>query len=138
MPVVLTGLAFALAASVAQGTGFLAQHLTAAERPPVSLRRPLRTLVSMLRSSSWRMGLLFASTGFLLHLGALALAPISLVQAFVAGGLALVVPILGHATWHLYRRLVEAEGGPHPTLREPPTERRYAADFPAVLFPWIR
>ncbi|MGB5801043.1 MAG: DUF2189 domain-containing protein, partial [Mesorhizobium sp.] len=26
-------------------------------------------------------------------------------------GLAVVIPILGHATWHLYRKLVEPEGG---------------------------
>ncbi len=53
-------------------------------------------------------------------------------------GLTVVLPILGHATWHLYRRLVEADDGPHPTQHEPPKERRYAADFPAVLFPWVR
>jgi uncharacterized membrane protein len=50
-------------------------------------------------------------------------------------GLAVVVPVLGHATWHLYRRVVEPDGtGPQfrePALREP----RYAADFPASLFP---
>jgi len=50
-------------------------------------------------------------------------------------GLAVVVPVLGHATWHLYRRVVEPDGtGPkfyEPTAREP----RYAADFPAALFP---
>jgi uncharacterized membrane protein len=25
-------------------------------------------------------------------------------------GLAIVVPVLGHATWHLYRRVVERDG----------------------------
>lgn len=53
-------------------------------------------------------------------------------------GLTVVMPILGHATWHLYRKLVVAEGSPHPTQTPPPKERRYAADFPAVLFPWSR
>lgn len=53
-------------------------------------------------------------------------------------GLTVVMPILGHATWHLYRKLVVADGSPHPTQTPPPTERRYAADFPAVLFPWSR
>jgi hypothetical protein len=106
MPVVLIGLALALAASVAQGAGYLCQHITAAERPPVSIRRPLKTLGSMLGSGWWRLGLLFAGTGFLLHLGALALAPISLVQAFVAGGLALVAPLAARAFHH---RLTLAE-----------------------------
>jgi hypothetical protein len=106
MPVVLVGLALAVSASVAQGVGFLCQQVKASERPPVSLRRPIATLGSMLRSRWWRLGLLFAVTGFLLHLGALALAPISLVQAFVAGGLALVAPIAARIFHH---RLTAAE-----------------------------
>ena len=51
-------------------------------------------------------------------------------------GLAVVVPILGHATWHLYRKVIEAEDSPPPTQRERSGEKRHAADFPAVLFPW--
>ena len=50
-------------------------------------------------------------------------------------GLTVVMPVLGHATWHLYRRAVEPDPNPHPdyTPRERP--RRSAADFPAALFP---
>jgi hypothetical protein len=53
-------------------------------------------------------------------------------------GLTIVVPILGHATWHLYRRVVEPQAAPPPTHPDGQRERRYAADFPAVLFPWAR
>lgn len=53
-------------------------------------------------------------------------------------GLTVVMPVLGHATWHLYRKLVEAEAGPRPDSRPRPPGRRYAADFPANLFPWSR
>lgn len=53
-------------------------------------------------------------------------------------GLTVVVPILGHATWHLYRKLVEAETSPRPEIHAPPPGRRYAADFPANLVPWAR
>ena len=53
-------------------------------------------------------------------------------------GLAVVVPILGHATWHLYRRAVDTGDSPHPTQHEPDRKGRYAADFPAVLFPWSK
>ena len=53
-------------------------------------------------------------------------------------GLAIVIPLLGHATWHLYRKAV----APDPNMRvvppRPPRERRPAADFPANLFPWRR
>jgi hypothetical protein len=54
----------------------------------------------MLTAPWWRVGLLLAITGFLLHLAALALAPISLVQAFVAGGLAMAVPLAARAFGH--------------------------------------
>lgn len=53
-------------------------------------------------------------------------------------GLTVVLPVLGHSTWHLYRKAVEADGSPRPQLQPHPTERRYAADFPAALFPWAK
>lgn len=53
-------------------------------------------------------------------------------------GLTVVMPVLGHATWHLYRKVVEPSSSAPPTYRSPPKKRRYAADFPAVLFPWSR
>ena len=53
-------------------------------------------------------------------------------------GLTVVMPLLGHATWHLYRKVVEPKAGLPPTLPEERKERRYAADFPSVLFPWTK
>jgi uncharacterized membrane protein len=53
-------------------------------------------------------------------------------------GLPVVLPVLGHATWHLYRKLVEPDPNPHPEYRPQPKSPRYAADFPAVLFPWTK
>jgi uncharacterized membrane protein len=53
-------------------------------------------------------------------------------------GLTVVVPVLGHATWHLYRKAVDAGSSPGPDHRLPRKERRYAAHFPANLFPWAR
>jgi uncharacterized membrane protein len=50
-------------------------------------------------------------------------------------GLAVVVPILGHATWHLYRKVVVPDPA-HQTqpLARKPHGRRYAAQFPAAIF----
>src|SRR5262249_46129883 len=54
-------------------------------------------------------------------------------------GLAVILPVLGHATWHLYRKAVEPDPRPRPDSGPPTQEgRRYAADFPAVLWPWFR
>ena len=50
-------------------------------------------------------------------------------------GLTVVMPVLGHATWHLYRRAVEPDPAPHPDYRPRQRSRRSAADFPAALFP---
>ena len=58
-------------------------------------------------------------------------------------GLTVVMPVLGHATWHLYRMAVVPDSAPRPDYQQPdyrPPERprRYAADFPASLFPTRR
>jgi len=51
-------------------------------------------------------------------------------------GLAIVVPVLGHSTWHLYRKVVEPHASPRQEEPVAPTprRRRYAAQFPASLF----
>jgi uncharacterized membrane protein len=53
-------------------------------------------------------------------------------------GLAIVIPLLGHATWHLYRKVIAPDPNPRPIPPRPRRERRSAADFPAALFPWRR
>jgi uncharacterized membrane protein len=53
-------------------------------------------------------------------------------------GLAVVIPLLGHATWHLYRKVIAPDPNPRPIPPRPPRLRRSAADFPAALFPWRR
>jgi uncharacterized membrane protein len=53
-------------------------------------------------------------------------------------GLTIVIPLLGHATWHLYRMAVAPDPNMRPIPPRPPRERRPAADFPANLFPWRR
>src|SRR5713101_5490614 len=62
------------------------------------------------------------------------------------GGIAAVLPwprrgdpaARGHATWHLYRKLIETDLNPQPLPPRRRRERRSAADFPAALFPWRR
>lgn len=51
-------------------------------------------------------------------------------------GLAVVIPVLGHATWHLYRMAVAHND--RPPQAPPPKIRHSAADFPVSLFPWVR
>ena len=49
-------------------------------------------------------------------------------------GLAVVMPVLGHATWHLYRKVVQADSSPQVEFRPPLTGRHPVADFPVSLF----
>jgi uncharacterized membrane protein len=50
-------------------------------------------------------------------------------------GLAVVVPLLGHATWHLYRKVIEPNPDP-PVIPLRNKIQRSAADFPVSLFKW--
>jgi len=47
-----------------------------------------------------------------------------------------VLPVLAHSSWHLYRKVVEPDLSPRQDRQPRQKGRRYAADFPAVLFPW--
>jgi uncharacterized membrane protein len=51
-------------------------------------------------------------------------------------GLAVVMPVLGHSTWHLYRRVVQQDTSPRQEepIAQTRRRRRYAAQFPAALF----
>jgi uncharacterized membrane protein len=51
-------------------------------------------------------------------------------------GLAVVMPILGHSTWHLYRAVVVTQESPaqEPEASPQPRQVHYAAQFPATLF----
>jgi uncharacterized membrane protein len=49
-------------------------------------------------------------------------------------GLAVVLPVLGHATWHLYRKAVVADQTPRADFLPRPPGKRHAAQFPVSLF----
>jgi hypothetical protein len=89
-PSVLTGLLLALGTAFASVVGFLYKHRGAIESPAVDLRRPVRTSLTLFRSHWYVLGILIALGGWGLHVWALALAPISLVQSVIAGGLVLL------------------------------------------------
>jgi uncharacterized membrane protein len=108
----------ALCISVVSFPLMLDRHATAIDAIRTSLRVVMKNPLAM---AMW--GLIVA---VLLVVGSL--------PFFV--GLAVVLPVLGHATWHLYRKVLEPDPNPPQELPRPPKGRRYAADFPASLFPW--
>ena len=89
-PSVQIGLLLALGTAFASVVGFLYKHRGAVESPPVEMRRPIRTSLRLFRSRWYVLGMVIATASWGLHVGALALAPISLVQSVIAGGLVLL------------------------------------------------
>jgi hypothetical protein len=91
------GLALAAVASVALNAGYVIQHVGSADAPPVDARRPVATLRGLFASRVWLLGGVLGMTGWALHVWSISMAPLSLVQAFVAGGLGLMAPIASRA-----------------------------------------
>ena len=81
------GLALALASAFALNWGWVAQHAASGGLPPLALRHPVRSLLSLVRDRGWLTGLAVGAAGWAFYVVALALAPLSLVQATSAGGM---------------------------------------------------
>jgi drug/metabolite transporter (DMT)-like permease len=94
------GLALAVLASLALNGSYLVQHGGVADAVEVDIRRPAHTMRGLLTTPMWLLGGVIGTVGFVLHISALSLAPLAYVQAFLAGGLALLAPasaiFLGH------------------------------------------
>lgn len=84
------GLTLALASAGALNWGFFTQHGAASGLPPLTLRRPLSSLRRLFGDLRWLSGFAAGIGGWALYVAALALAPLSLVQAVSAGGIGLL------------------------------------------------
>jgi hypothetical protein len=98
------GLLLALATSLTSIVGFLLKARGAAEAAPVEFSRPVASSVALFRSRVYTAGILVAMGGWGLHVGALALAPISLVQSTIAGGLVLLTVVADRVFGHSVSR----------------------------------
>jgi drug/metabolite transporter (DMT)-like permease len=84
---VILGLILALASAVATNLAFLFKHRGAVLAPPIRVRHPLHSAVGLFRSRWFLVGWIVAIVAWGLHVGALSLAPLSIVQAVLSGGL---------------------------------------------------
>ena len=87
------GLVLALLTAFGSVAGFLYKFRGAREAPAVELSHPLRSTVELFRSPVYSLGIVIAFGSWGFHVGALALAPISLVQSVIAGGLVLLTVV---------------------------------------------
>jgi uncharacterized membrane protein len=98
------GLLLALVTSVMSVLGFLLKHRGAVAAPAVEWRRPWGSTVALFRSPVYTLGCVVATTSWGFHVAALGLAPISLVQSVIAGGLVLVTVIADRFFGHSVSR----------------------------------
>jgi hypothetical protein len=86
----LFGILLALACALATNVGFLYKHRGACAAPAVDIRRPWWTAKALFASRLFAIGMLIAAGAWVFHVGAMALAPLSLVQSVLAGGVVLL------------------------------------------------
>jgi hypothetical protein len=86
----LLGILLATGCALATNVGFLYKHRGACSVPPVDMRRPVRSAKLLFGSKLFSVGMLIASGAWLFHVAAMSVAPLSLVQAVLAGGMVLL------------------------------------------------
>lgn len=84
------GIMLALACALTTNVGFLYKHRGACAAMPVDMKRPLVSARSLFRSRLFAIGMLIAAGAWIFHVAAMAVAPLSLVQAVLAGGVVLL------------------------------------------------
>jgi drug/metabolite transporter (DMT)-like permease len=87
------GILLSLVCAFATNVGFLLKHRGACAAPDVSLRHPIASAMGLFRSKWFAIGLFVAIVAWVFHVAALALAPLSLVQALISGGLVFLTVI---------------------------------------------
>jgi len=90
MPLDSVGLALAFISAVVTNTAYSLEHDAAVALPPLSPRRPLHSVRFLIRDRRWLAAFAAETAGWLLYVAALRLAPLALVQAVVASGVAVL------------------------------------------------
>ena len=101
----LSGLALALASAAALNWAYFVQHGVAASLPALSPRHPVTSLKLLFGHLRWLGGFAVGIGGWVLYVVALALAPLSLVQAASAGGIGVLALLVSRVGGEPLRRL---------------------------------
>jgi drug/metabolite transporter (DMT)-like permease len=95
------GIALAVLCAAATQLGYLCKHRGAVRAPQVKIQEPLRSARELFASRWFAIGMLVAAGAFALHVAALALAPLSTVQAVLSTGVVMLAVlgsrVFGHA-----------------------------------------
>ena len=87
---VILGLILALSTAVAFNWSWVAQHAITSRLPRLTVRHPRRSLSTLFGHRRWLFAFCVGIAGWVFYVVAVKLAPLSLVQAVSAGGLALL------------------------------------------------
>ena len=86
----ILGILLALGCALATNVGFIYKHRGACAAPSVDVKRPWCTTRSLFASRWFAVGMLVASGAWMFHVAAMAVAPLSIVQPVLAGGVVLL------------------------------------------------
>jgi drug/metabolite transporter (DMT)-like permease len=86
----LIGILLALACALATNIGFLYKYRGACSAPAVDMTRPLVTARALFGNPLFALGMVVAAGAWLFHVAAMSLAPLSVVQVVLAGGVVLL------------------------------------------------
>jgi hypothetical protein len=84
------GVLLAIACALTANVALLCKHRGACAAPEVRISRPLASAAALFRSRWWAIGFAVAVVAWILHVGALSLAPLSLVETVISGGIVLL------------------------------------------------
>jgi multidrug transporter EmrE-like cation transporter len=84
------GILLALASAFIANLGLLCKYRGAMAAPTVELKHPLRSGAGLFRSRWWLIGFAVATVGWTFHVAALSVAPLSLVETTLSGGILLL------------------------------------------------
>ena len=91
-------LVITLISACALNVGYLLEHSAVKDLPPLSFRRPFASARLLLATPRWLAGFATEALGWGLYVLALALAPLSLVQATAAGGVGILAVLTARVT----------------------------------------
>jgi multidrug transporter EmrE-like cation transporter len=86
----ILGILLALACALAANVGFIYKHRGCRAAPAVDVTRPFKTTRSLYASRWFAIGMAVAAVAWLFHVAAMAVAPLSVVQPVLAGGVVLL------------------------------------------------
>ncbi len=84
------GITLALLCALTTNVGFLYKHRGACAAPSVDMRRPLQSAQALFASPLFTIGWIIGAGAWAFHVAAMSVAPLSLVQAVLAGGMVLL------------------------------------------------